>query len=308
MNKKEIQGHLCGAVTIVIWGTTFISTKLLLKSFSPVEILIFRFVIGFCALWLVDPHRLSVRDRRQELYFAAAGFCGITLYYLLENVALTYTSASVVGVIISIAPFFTAAGAHLFLKGERLHAGFFTGFTAALAGVCLISFDGWTVQHLNPLGSLLAVSAAVVWALYSIITKKISTFGYTTIRTTRRTFFYGLIFLVPVSCFFGLHPDWKALSRPVNICNILFLGLGASALCFVTWNTAVRLLGAVRTSMYIYLVPVITVGMSALILGERITPAVGLGMVLTLGGLCISEQTASGGKIHKKRIQNDSIR
>lgn len=60
-----------------------------------------------------------MKERKQELYFAAAGLCGVTLYYLLENIALTYTFVSNVGVIISIAPFFTAILAHVFLKGER---------------------------------------------------------------------------------------------------------------------------------------------------------------------------------------------
>lgn len=75
----------------------------------------------------------------------------------------------------------------------------------------------------------------------------------------------------------------------MNLSNILFLGLGASALCFVTWNLAVRLLGAVKTSVYIYVVPVITVSTSVIILHERITGIGICGIVLTLAGLLISE-------------------
>ena len=71
--------------------------------------------------------------------------------------------------------------------------------------------------------------------------------------------------------------------------NILFLGLGASALCFVTWNVAVKILGAVKTSIYIYMVPVITVVTSVLILKEPFTWMTGAGTVLTLAGLLISE-------------------
>ena len=103
--KKEITGHVFALISIFIWGTTFISTKILLEAFSPIEILFLRFTIGFAVLLAVYPHRLKVKERKQELYFAAAGLCGITLYYLLENIALTYTFASNVGVIISIAPF-----------------------------------------------------------------------------------------------------------------------------------------------------------------------------------------------------------
>lgn len=105
MENQRSAGHLAALFTVLIWGTTFISTKVLLADFQPAEILFFRFALGFAALLLVCPRRLELNDPRQELLFAAAGLCGICLYYLLENIALTYTMASNVGVIISVAPF-----------------------------------------------------------------------------------------------------------------------------------------------------------------------------------------------------------
>lgn len=111
--------------TIIIWGTTFISTKVLLVDFRPVEILFFRFVMGYAALFLVCPRRMKNVTRRQEAAFALAGLSGISLYYLLENIALTYTLASNVGVIISAAPFFTAILSRFVLRSEgKLRANF----------------------------------------------------------------------------------------------------------------------------------------------------------------------------------------
>ncbi|WP_293728163.1 DMT family transporter [uncultured Phascolarctobacterium sp.] len=101
-------GHLAALFTILIWGTTFIATKILLTALTPVEILFLRFALGLAALWLARPQRLRTQNYKQELTLAAAGLCGICLYYLLENIALTYTLASNVGVIISAAPFLTA--------------------------------------------------------------------------------------------------------------------------------------------------------------------------------------------------------
>ena len=103
MEQNKVAGHVAALLTVTIWGTTFISTKVLLQDFQPVEILFFRFVIGLLALLAVYPRRLKGTTRRQELTFAAAGLCGVCLYYLLENIALTYTMASNVGVIISVA-------------------------------------------------------------------------------------------------------------------------------------------------------------------------------------------------------------
>lgn len=290
MRTDTARGHLAAFVTILIWGTTFISTKVLLRTFTPIEILLIRFLIGYAALWCVRPHRLKVADQKQEWYFAAAGLCGITLYYLLENIALTYTLASNVGVIISIAPFFTAIFAWLFLRDKRPGARFFLGFLMAMSGILLLSFGKDTDLQINPIGDLLGIAAAVVWAAYAILTKKSSSFGYDTILATRRIFFYGLVFMVPISWAMGVHVELQDLAAGGVLPNLLFLGLGASALCFVTWNTAVKHLGSVKTSVYIYMVPVITAVTSALVLRERITAAAVCGIILTLTGLFLSEK------------------
>lgn len=296
MNRKA-SGHLAALVTILIWGTTFISTKVLLTDFEPIEILFFRFVMGFLALIIAYPHCMQGTTWRQEATFAAAGLCGVCLYYLLENIALTYTLASNVGVIISIAPFFTAMLTHLFMKGEeKLNANFFIGFIIAMVGICLISFHGFRLQ-LHLIGDVLAVGAAIVWACYSVLTRKISSFGYHTIQTTRRVFAYGIVFMIPVLFLFDFRLGMERFANPVCLGNIIFLGLGASALCFVTWNMAVKILGAVKTSIYIYLVPVITVATSALILHEKITIISGVGTVLALLGLFLSEYSGKRIKI-----------
>ena len=289
MEQTKASGHLSALLTIIIWGTTFISTKVLLVDFQPIEILFFRFVMGLLALMLVYPHRMKGTTRRQELTFAAAGLSGVCLYYLLENIALTYTMASNVGVIISVAPFFTAILSHIFLKQEeKFRANFFIGFLIAMIGIVLISFNG-TAMELNPAGDLLALLAAFVWACYSILTRKISGYGYNTILTTRRIFFYGILFMIPALFLFDFKLDLTRFTNPVYLLNILFLGLGASALCFVTWNFAVKLLGAVKTSVYIYLTPVITIAASVLILHEPFTVLTGAGTVLALAGLLLSE-------------------
>ena len=157
-----------------------------------------------------------------------------------------------------------------------------------MAGIALISFNGSALQ-LNPAGDLLALLAAFIWACYSILTRKISSYGYNTILTTRRVFLYGLLFMIPVLLLSDPVIDFPRFADRTNLLNLLFLGLGASALCFVTWNTAVRLLGAVRTSVYIYLTPVITIVASVLILHEPFTWMTGIGTVLTLAGLVLSE-------------------
>ena len=287
-NHEVTKGHILALVTMLIWGTTFISTKILLNTFSAIDILFFRFVIGTVILFIIYPKPLKVRSVKHEISFIFAGLSGICLYYLLENMALTYTNASNVGIIISIAPFFTAIFTCLFSKEEeKLSIRFFIGFAVALLGIYFINLNGSKLS-LNPIGDFLAILAAIVWAIYSLLTRKISHYGYNIILTTRRTFLYGLIFMLPiVSTHINLNV-YKSMNMQ-HLFHFLYLGIGASALCFVTWNWAVKTLGTIKSSVYIYTVPVITVFTSAIILKEEITLTVILGTVLTLTGLVVCE-------------------
>ena len=290
MSRAGLTGHAAALLTIFLWGTTFISTKVLLTGLRPVEVLFLRFALGFAALCLLYPQRLRLAGRRQELWFAAAGLCGVTLYFLLENIALTCTLASNVGVLVSVSPMLTALLSHFLLRRERLRPLFFAGLAVALAGVAMVSYNGAAVLELNPRGDLLALLAAAAclhW--FNPLVWVISAFGYPVVQTTRRTFAWGLLFLLPVLPVLGFRPGLGTLTEPVYLLNLLYLGLGASALCFVTWGFAVGRLGAVRTSAYIYLVPVVTLVTSALVLGEPVTPLSLGGAALTVAGLALSE-------------------
>ena len=296
--RPAVRGHALALVTVVVWAVTFVSTKVLLVHLAPIEILFFRFVIGFVALALLRPRILHVRGFKEERWFMLAGATGVTVYYLLENIALTFTTASIVGVVVAAAPLFTGVASAVVLK-ERLRAPFFVGFAVAMAGVCLVSFAGGASGGLVAEGGLgqagligvaLALAAAGTWAVYSIVTKKLSTFGYDSILVTRRTFAWGLAFMLPALPLLGFSPDWGSLAAPEMWGNLVFLGLGASALCFVTWNIAVKELGPVKTSLYIYLVPALTVLASAAVLGDPLTPPVVAGVLLTIAGLFLSER------------------
>lgn len=297
--RTKVIGHLAALITIIIWGTTFISTKLLLVEFSPFEILFFRFTLGYLVLLIMHPHIIKTKNIKEELLFALAGLSGVTLYFLSENIALTYTLTTNVGIIVSIAPFFTAVFAHVFLKDEHIKPQFLMGFALAILGIVLISFNGSYFLKLNPIGDILAVLACIFWAAYSVFLRKIQKLGYHNIGCTRKIFMYGLLFMIPTLPFTEFHLGLERFTNPVHLFNMIFLGIGASALCFVTWNWCVGILGAIKTSAYIYLVPVVTIVSSFLILREKITAPALVGTLLTLVGLLLSEK-----KPNKKRKGN----
>ena len=96
-SRQRTLGHAAALMTILIWGTTFVSTKVLLRDFTPVTVLFTRFVIGYAFLWCLKPRFLPFSGWKKEFLFAGAGLTGVTLYFLLENIALTHTFASNVG-------------------------------------------------------------------------------------------------------------------------------------------------------------------------------------------------------------------
>lgn len=285
--SETVKGHLSASLTVMIWALTFISTKVLLKDFLPIEILFIRFLIGFLVLTVVSRRRLSFNGWSKEKYSMIAGLFGVFLYYYLENVALTYTLAMNVGIIGSVSPFMTALISRFVLKQGTIPKIFVLGFICSMIGISLISLSG--TLNVDPIGDGLALIATVCWASYSLIVKKISTFGEGTIAATQRIFFYGLLFMLPV-LFLSIDSfDVSRFAQLGNLSNLLFLGAGASALCFVTWNFSVKTLGAVRATVYIYTIPMLTTIASVTILGETITIKTVFGILLTLTGLILSE-------------------
>ena len=149
--------------------------------------------------------------------------------------------------------------------------------------------NGRFVLHLSPRGDLLALCAAWLWVFYSLTVKQLAG-RYPALFITRKVFFYGLLTILPV---FALKPfgvSWQELSQPAVWGNLLFLGIVASMLCYLLWNAAMHRLGAVRTTNYIYLNPLVTILTAALCIDERITPVALAGAALILYGMWRAEK------------------
>ena len=270
-------------LTILIWGTSFIATKKLLDSYTPVQIMLMRFALAYGALWLLRPKLLPV-SLRSELFIAFLGLMGCTLYFLTENYALTYTLASNVSILVATAPILTAGLAHFVLKGERLSRYSFLGFGVAIAGVALVVFNGTVILKLNPVGDLLSVGAALCWAVYSVFLRK-SGERYDPVLLTRRLMLWGVITSLPAGLLedrpFSLTPCLE--NRELLFC-ILFLGIVCSGICYVLWNVAGKTLGAVTVGNYVYLNPLSTMITAGIVLGEPVSlMGIGGALLILLG-------------------------
>lgn len=286
-DKRQLKGHICAIASVLIWGSTFISMKVLLTAWNPVEILFFRFLIGYLFLWILRPGRLKLSGR-MEAVFALSGLTGICLNCLLENTALLFTGASVVSVIVSASPFAVGILAQLFLK-QPLRKSFAGGFIAAIAGVICICISGENDFYIHLTGVLISLGACVVWAAYGILSEGINGQGFDPVLVTRRLFFYGLLCTLPLYLIFKGAGTIRDFFMPQYFFHILYLGVGACAIAYITWNCAIQMLGTVFANAYVYFLPVVTIIFSVLFLHERLTLLMTGGTVLVLFGLILSE-------------------
>lgn len=289
MASRRSTAVIAAWLCVLIWGTTFVSTKVLLADLGPVGILLIRTALGTAALYVLGRGRLPKMPRRSELLFAAAGLTGVCMYFVLENIALVYTTASNVSVIVSVSPLLTGLLAWPVLQTGRPLWNFFGGFAAAIVGIWLISGEG-SMEGSGIAGDMLSIAAAACWAVYSIHVRKIGELKLPLLLVTRRIFVYGLLFLLFAFWLSGERIETGVFRSVSGILNLLFLGLGASAFCFFAWNYAVGVLGPVQTTAFLYAVPVITVVFAALILHETIAPAGYAGIALTLLGMVTAQR------------------
>lgn len=291
MHKPSyIAYHVLALVTAAVWGSTFVSTKILLTNgLSPAQIMVIRFSIAYLLILLLSHRPLFSRKLSDELLMIGAGITGGSLYFLAENSALIYTQASNVAIIIAVTPLLTAIAAHFFSRGERFSRTLATGSVIALAGVVLVVLNGRFVLHLNPKGDMLTIAAAVLWALYSIIIVRLQR-RYSSLFITRKVFFYGIVTLLPYLFIHEAALDFGLLLRPAVIGNLLFLGLIASFACYWAWNAAIARIGSVNASNYLYLNPVVALITSAIVLDERITVTALIGTALIMLGVAVCEK------------------
>ena len=287
---KHLGFHLLAIFTIAIWGVTFVNTKVLLQhGLQPMEIFLLRFIVAYLCIWIISPRRLWSESWRDEGLFFILGLVGGTIYFVAENTALGLSYVNNVSFIVCTAPLITTFLAILFVRSIKATVPLILGSLIALLGVALVIYNGHFVLKLNPLGDFLALTAAFSWAIYSLVIKKVS-LRYSATFITRKVFFYGIITVVPMFLLVPWHFPAAGFLKPAVWGNLLFLSVVASFLCFLWWSVAVKKIGALSTSNYVYLNPVTTVLASALFLNEPMTIMACVGSALILLGVYIANR------------------
>ena len=290
-NSKKILGHVFALISIVVWGSCYVLTKNLLSAgFTALQITPIRMALAYVVLLVMRPkfQRLSWKD---EGMFILIGIFGGSVYFFLQNTALTYTYAANVSIIVCLSPIFTAVLAALFSRGnERLGKFLLFGSLLAIAGVVLVVLNGSLNFHLSPVGDLLALAAGISWAVYSILIKKY-TETMDGFLVTRRVMFWAFVTSIPLMFFTDGMPNLTPLfTEPKVLLSWLFLGILGNAVCFAIWNIAFRELGVVVTNNYLYGSPFVTLIVGFLLLHEPISWMGVVGAVLITAGVILAQR------------------
>lgn len=296
-HRGEVAYHIVAFLTVAVWGTTFVWTKLLiLNGLSPAQIFTVRFALAYLLLLLFSlsfrrrRHRWFADTPKDELLMAALGVTGGSAYFLAENMSLSLTNATNTSLIVCSCPLFTALAGGLVYRAESLGPVRLLGSVMACLGMAIVVLNGRFVLHLSPLGDALAFSACVCWVVYSLLMKPAAE-RYPTMFITRKVFLYGTLTILPYYAFVPDLPPMGVLLRPQVLGNLLFLGCVASVACYLAWNMCMARLGVVKATNWVYFNPITTIIFAWWLLGEEITVYFLAGSLLILSGMYLAEKT-----------------
>lgn len=288
LSSKRAYGITALMLAVLLWGSTFIATKLILNSIGPFALTFLRFVIGFLGL-LPFAWRQGFRPRLiVQPAFLLFGLTGIALGYSLQNLGLAYTSAGNASLIMAGIPAVTAL-LSIPLLHERVPFWRVIGIGLSIGGVALVSLSGGAVGGGSLLGDALVFGAVLNFALYTVQGRLLG-LQHPPLVSTAAGFGAGLLFLVP-----GLVWEWTRAGIPqldaATWGAIIYLGLGASALTLFLWNFALQRLDASETALYTSLVPIVGLGF-AVLFGEEVRALQLLGGAMAIAGVGMGHRRA----------------
>jgi drug/metabolite transporter (DMT)-like permease len=273
---------------VIVWGASFIATKLALKEISPITIVWLRVLMGVVILGLavVLCQQFSLPDKKEWAYFALLGFLGITFHQGLQSNGLRTSEAGTTAWIVSSSPIFMALLGWLILK-EGLGWAKTFGILIAFIGVLVVISKGnigsVSIGRFGAPGDLLILVSAVNWAVFSALSRR----GLKSYPASLMMFYvmsFGWLFssllFIPSNSFAEIgnltSNGWM---------GVAFLGIFCSGLAYIAWYDALQALTTAQTGVFLYLEPLVTVVVAFFVLGEAITPALLVGGAVILFGV-----------------------
>lgn len=291
---KNPHNALKALFAVLVWGASFVATKVALQSIPPVTLIWMRFGLGVIFLGAVVGLRreFSLPQKKDWLYLALLGFLGITFHQWLQSTGLETSQATTTSWIVSSIPIFIALLGWLVLK-EKLKWIQVLGIFLAALGVLMVVTHGRLsmlgLSKLENIGDFLILISAPNWAVFTIMSRR----GLKTYPAALMMFYvmaFGWLFS-SVPFIVGL--GWKTIPQLTlgGWLAIGFLGIFCSGFAYIFWYDALKAMPVAQVGAFLYLEPVVTVIAAAVILGEQMTAVGLLGGVIILLGVWLVNRT-----------------
>jgi len=292
LKNKTLIGILCGLGAASIWGGMYVVSKVVLEIIPPFTLVSIRLLLGILTLAIIVSIRGFTKiSREQYLKVVGVGFVGYGISLSLQFLGTKLSSAANGSLVTSATPAFVLLFAWILLKEKITPRRLAALFLATIGVVAVI--DPRSAQ-LNPelfFGNILLFGAAITWALYSVLVRKI-TQSLDVLPFSLIAFFGGLPVTIPAAV-------WELNTTPVGeislgvVGGVLFLGVISTALAMILWNTAFAVLDASAASLTFFAQPVVGTFLGWLFLDEKISSLFILGGILIGIGLVISSTEKS---------------
>jgi drug/metabolite transporter (DMT)-like permease len=278
--RKRALALLAIGLTTIFWGLSFISIKVAVEVFPPMTLAAARFILASLLLFVFHAKREpSFRIERSDLPgFIVSGLLGITLYFFCENNGVKLISPSEAAIIVAGIPVLSTL-ADTIIYRNPLSPAKVVGVVMSVLGVYLVVRHGLDAKGSPIVGYLFMLGAVVAWVLYNFRTRPLFN-RYSQLGIVSRQMIYGTIAFLPFLLFELQSIQWHRVSL-VILLHVLYLGVFCSALAYTLYIYALDHLGVVTTSLFINLVPVVTVVFGTVFLDESI------GLAQIAGGLLV---------------------
>jgi drug/metabolite transporter (DMT)-like permease len=279
MNGSRLMGFLAIICTTVLWGLSFISIKVTVAVIPPLTLALFRFLIAsVILLFLLKKVEPATKLARGDiLLMALSGLLGVTVFNDFQNIGIKMTTASAASMIIAAIPILTVVGELLAFK-TKLSWIKIISVILSMGGVyCIVASSQQTSQE-GFLGNLFMLGAAVSWVVYTLITRPLST-RYSQLAVVTYQILFGTLALISFAFFETW--EWQSVDYSIII-HLIYLGVFCSALANYLYVYAMRILEVSSVSLFINLIPVISVFGGFTILQEAVSGMQILGGVVIL--------------------------
>jgi drug/metabolite transporter (DMT)-like permease len=292
MNKGEASAT--AIFVIVAWSSSYALIKVGLREVLPLSFAAYRFLITVAFMLLLTPlvkNRLNLRNLNSldGLRLVLLGLTGVTFYHSFIFIGLVYTTAVNAAILVNIAPIFIAILSAIFLK-ERIGREDVLGITIAFVGTVgvITNFRMETLQSMGAVGDLLVIGSVASWAVYTVVGKSMME-KYDSLAITFYAIIIGTPFLLVLA---QLHEGVSFAVRmsPNFLAILLFLAIVCTAIGYILWYEVVKVLGASKTGFFLFLMPLFSIAFAYLLLGETLTVWTGMGAVLILLGVYLTQK------------------